>query len=1222
MDVASQPAGGPRAMASILPDSDTQPASSQAPPPASRLRHSAARSRPDPGTGSGEHEHEHHQDQQRERQREEEHDESGFDAADDEYYQQYHRDYTQAYAQDHHDDRQDHHQDDHRHHLQSDTDPGTASTAATSAAPSTATTAGTPVTPPRRPSTNTTTSSSVTTRVPVPLPAGIHTSIAATHSRSQTLDYVDPSTATLFSPVAASSLPFRFSGPIKRKPVSSTAASSSLVSQYLQGSPLLHTTTIDLPKPDHRFARPPSVDSPTFYEYPASVRASVRPPHQQTRTTAELAPSDDETAAASGNISTHSGPPAETADTESSAGLSVYDDLLPDLTPDGTPDAASVNERDQATDSASDIESNYDDHSDPPPSPPMLAPTKHAPPHLRLEKVDPSVHIGDGPQTYIDDSPQSAAIDGSPKLNKPLPRSPGATSPLASIFGWGNSSSTELSSSPLSPNAKGSANDNRRSTNSLSSRYTKPNATTTLAQQRESFFSTHSPHLSQNTALIEEMEDELKAISSELAASIRREIDLEDLADRLQEQLSSNPQTLASKRTSDYFSDSGHSTAKLGEFDHTRDEIEKVQRRSEQERASLRLELTSKLQEEREKRKDLDQKIRQLQERASEVDVVEINNMDATERIKELESTCEDLRRKLSEERQSKANFEDILAALKSQLQEASDERDNLRDEVVPELKARVEGLESEAAEYANLTYESSRMQQELHTLKRENSSLRNSMAGGIDDLPTKRMSVIGLSGLSGLSSLSRSNSSGLSRSNSVATGSRNRVPPGLGGLKRSDSFKTAAQTDSRETLLERLKDVEEQRDALHGALKSLLERHEFQNREYQKKIRMLEKERQRLTTVTPRKAGFEKDMGKLRTEINLLRRRAEDALEQKWQVEKGLGGLKIDLDRAEEEIQSLRGLLKENDILIPPSIARLSGSSDTGREPVTSESLRTAYAELQAAYTDSLARIRELEGSGSDDETKEAMERLERSLSAAVLERDAARREVDQQKAQISMLAADEAQAAAADGTLAEQLKESADLIEQLTAQVRQQLDTNTELRTRLEAAVARGESDRKTNSQRISELQERLRVLEDQVVAAQTASEDRVVRHEEEITRLREAHNEQLRRLQADPTDGSSHKSGSKPLLSTRSIASKSLEEEADMKTLRARVLELEKALGEAEDEMQEVVARMNMAQVEVLNLQEDREAAVRETRRLEDLLKKGQSKAGFGGFFASRS
>ncbi|KAL7786185.1 hypothetical protein V8C37DRAFT_405516 [Trichoderma ceciliae] len=1128
MVVASQPPSGPGAMASILPDSDTQSASSEVSPPPSPLRHSTIHKGPE--------------DEQEE--------------SDEEYYQQYHQG------------QHNHHNHHNIHHFQTDTNPGTT--------------------------------------VATPTPDPIRTSIVAGLSRSQTLDHVDTSAPTLISPVAASSLPFRFSGPIKRKPVSGIAASSSLVTQYLAGSPLIHTA-IDLPKPDHRFARSPSVDSPTFYEYPASIRASVRAPR---------------TITAPGNISTHRGPYfAETADPELSDFLSEYDDLLSNLTAGGTPDGGSVKAQDEITDDTSDVESIYDDNSNPPPSPPMLAPTKHTPPHLRLEKVDPSIGIEAGPQTYIDDSPQSATLDGSPKLNKPLPRSPGATSPLASIFGWGHpspSSVTDFSSPPspfpLSPNAKASANDNRRSTNSLSSGYAKPNAKATLAQQRESFFSTHSPHLSNNSALVDEMEDELRAISSELASSIRREIDLEDLADRLQEQITNNPQVPGSKRTSDYFSDSGQSTAKLGEFDQSRDEIDKVQRKSEQERASLRLELTAKLQEEREKRKELDQKIRQLQERASEVDVVEINNIDASERIRELENTCEDLRRKLSEERQSKTNFEDLLAALKNQLQEACNERDNLRDEIVPELRSRVEDLESEAAEYANLTYESSMMQQQLHTLKRENSSLRNSMASGIEDLPTKRMSVIGLS---------RSNSVGLSRSNSVATGQlRSRGPPGI-GLKRSDSFKSAAQTDSRETLLERLKDVEAQRDALHSALKSLLERQEFQNREYQKKIRILETERQRLTAVSPRKAGFEKDMSKLRTEINLLRRRAEDALEQKWQVEKGLGGLKIDLDRAEEELTSLRGLLKENDILIPPSPARLSSSSDTMREPVTSESLRNAYAELQAAYAESLERIRQLEAdSGSDEETRAAMERLERSLSAAVLERDAARREVDQQKAQINKLAGSEARSSAADGTLAEQLKESADLIEQLTAQVRQQLDTNAELRERLEAAVARGESDRKTNSQRISELQERLRILEDQVIAAQTASEDRVVRHEEEVSRLREAHNEQLRRVQTDPTDCSSNKSGPRPLLSTRPIPTKSLEEEADMKTLRARVSELEKTLAEAEDEMQEVVARMNMAQVEVLNLQEDREAAVRETRRLEELVKKEQSKAGFGGFFSARS
>lgn len=961
-------------------------------------------------------------------------------------------------------------------------------------------------------------------------------------------------------------------------------------------------------------------------------RKLTRNPSSLSESRTAPAPTDDETPTASGNNSTHGGgpSPAETADTEFSDALSEYDGLLSDLAPGATPDNVSVKAHEPVTDSqvidsASDAESIYDDdnnYSTPPPSSPMLAPTKHTPPHLRLERVDPSI-IEEGLDSYIDDSPQSATIDGSPNRNKPLPRSPGATSPLASIFGWGNPSPsvTDLTSlpspSPFSPNPQ-----NRRSTNSLASNYNKTNAASTLAQQRESFFSTHSPHLSQNTSLIDEMEDELKAISLELASSIRREIDLEDLADRLQEQITNNPQAAGSKRTSDYFSDSGQSTVKLNESaDQSKDEIEKVQRKAEQEKASLRLELTAKLQDERERRKELDQKIRQLQERASEVDVVEINNIDASERIKELENTCEDLRRKLSEERQSKTNFEDLLSALKGQLQDACDERDNLRDEVIPELKARVEGLESEAAEYANLTYESSRMQQELSTLKRENSSLRNSMVSGIEDLPTKRMSVIGMSGLS---NLSRSNSMGLSRSNSVAAGSMRRGPSGLGGgggLKRSDSVKNTATTEPREVLIERLKDVEAQRDALHSALKSLLERQEFQNREYQKKIRTLEAERQRLTTTSPRKAGFEKDMGKLRTEINLLRRRAEDALEQKWQVEKGLGGLKIDLDRAVEEIASLRSVLEANDILIPPAPARLSGSSDTLRQPVTSESLRTAYAELQAAYAESLERIRQLEADTADEETQEAMQRLERSLSTAVLERDAARREIGQQKAQIDLLAASESQSMAADATLAQQLKESADLIEQLTAQVRQQLDTNAELRERLEAAVARGESERKTNSQRISELQERLRVMEDQVVAAQSASEDRITRHEEEITTLREAHNEQLRRLQTDPVDGSSNRSGPKPLLSTRPPA-KSLEEEADMKTLRVRVLELEKALVDAEDEMQEVVSRMNMAQVEVLNLQEDREAAVRETRRLEELLKKGQAKAGFGGFFSARS
>lgn len=707
------------------------------------------------------------------------------------------------------------------------------------------------------------------------------------------------------------------------------------------------------------------------------------------------------------------------------------------------------------------------------------------------------------------------------------------------------------------------------------------------------------------------MEDELKAISGELAGSIRREMDLEDLVDRLQEQ--TNNSQAPGKRTSDYFSDSGYSSAKQSESDQNREEVEKIQRRSEQEKASLRLELTNKLQDERSRSKALDQQIKQLAEKVSQVDLASMNNMDANGRLKNLEDTCEDLRRKLSEERKSKSNFEDLLRALRGELQDACNERDNLRDEIVPQLRARVEGLETEAAEYSNLTYESTKMQQELQTLKQENTTLRRS---GTDELPGTRNS--------------RAMSGGLSRSNSVATGSlnRNQRHPPL-GLSRSNSVKSG-QVESREAIAERLKDVEAQRDALHSALKNLLERQEFQNRENQKRIRVLENDRQRLLSDSPRKAGFERDISNLRTEITVLRRRAEDALEQKWEVEKGLGGLKMDLDRAEEEIAALRSLLKEQDILIPPTLARSSGSSNSsgnGGAPVTSESLQNAYNELQTAYTESLERIKKLElGTGSavsDEKTQLAMQRLELSLSAAMSERDAARQQAASLKNQYDRLSASETRNVGTELALADELSESANQVEQLASQVRQQLSTNTELRQRLSDTVVRGDLDRKANSDRIAGLMERLRVLEDQLVAAQTASEDRVARHEEEISNLRDAHNEQLRRMDRSPGLGGMRSPGLKspraPLLnagsspfasrSPRITSAKNFEDEAEMKLLRARVSELENALADADTEMQVVVAKMSAAQIEVMNLQEERETAARDTRKLQKMLEQEQ-------------
>ncbi|EQL03844.1 intracellular protein transport-like protein [Ophiocordyceps sinensis CO18] len=980
-----------------------------------------------------------------------------------------------------------------------------------------------------------------------------------------------------------STVPLQPISPPSRKPLSSTAAPVRSLSAFA-------SLVTDLDQPHQRFARPLTLDSPTLYNFPSSLARPLRHSYQSPTGTT---PADADTPAAPNIPSDHDGSDLVPAQ-ELSDVLSEYDDLISEGSAsdtDAAGDGTSTNLIDD--DSSDDVDSSYDaepaNHNLLPP--PMFAP-KPVPPHLRLQQVDTSLAQLGRQSNSESNSPESA------RLSKPQPKSPSQASPFASLFAWSNLSPsvTDFSSirSSVSPSRKDSTDDALRANQTWSDSPQVNAVTTNPINYCESYLSTPPPSQALSSIQVEEMEEELKAISSELAASIRREMDLEDLVDRLQDQ-ASNPQA-PGKRTSDYFSDSGNSSAKLSDHEQSRDEVEKIQRRSEQEKASIRLELTNKLQDERGKRKALDQQIKELAMKASEMDLANINSLDANDRVRDLENTCEDLRRRLSEERDSKNNFEDLLSALKGELQVACNERDNLRDEVVPQLRARVEGLESEAASYTNLTYESTKMQQQLQSLQQENTTLRNSPGSMLDEF------------------------GGLTRSNSVATGSfRPRAPLAASGLSRSESVKNV-RAESREQLAERLKDVEAQRDALHSALKNLLERQEFQNRENQKKIKILETERQRLLAESPKKAGFERDIANLRTEINVLRRRAEDALEQKWQMEKGLVGLKMNLDRAEEEIASLRSLLQEKDILIPPSMVRSSSAGGATAAPISSESLEKAYRELQDAYQQSLDRIKTLETDSadgvSDEKTKFAVQRLQQALSAATLERDAAKQHAGSLQSQLSGLTNIESQSVGREKGLAAELGESARRVEQLAAEVRQQLSKNAELRDRVSDTVARGDADRNANSERISGLQERLHVLEEQLVAAQTASEDRVGRHEEEIAQLREAHNEQLRRI--DNGSGVGRMSAPKaPLLRSESAmfgrsSQASLEEASQIKELRERVNELEKALADAEVAIQQVVGKMSEAQIEVMNLQEEREGALRETRRLQKTLADEQAKA----------
>ena len=573
----------------------------------------------------------------------------------------------------------------------------------------------------------------------------------------------------------------------------------------------------------------------------------------------------------------------------------------------------------------------------------------------------------------------------------------------------------------------------------------------------------------------------------------------------------------------------------------------------------------------------------------------------------------------MQEERRHKENYEDLLTALRGDIEIHRNERDNLRDEIVPQLRARVEGLEAAATEFQRLTYENAKLQQEIQILKTENTQLRSPRFKTIVE---EEASAAGPPG--------STPKIGLSRSASLARGTASAA--GLarsGSLSRSNSL--AKDRESRESLADRVKEIEMQRDALHQALKSLLDRQKYQSREHDKRVKALEQDRDRaLEAHSPRRRGYEAEVKGLRYEINELRRRADDALEQKWQCEKGLGGLKKDLDRAEQETGSLRSLLQENDILVPepPSKSSTVVIADTY---ATSASLEKAYKDLQATQALSISRLRDLNGivpSNADDiATAETMNLLIKTMSDAENERDMAQQQADTYRARAASLQEAQSFHEGENVHLAEQLKASADRVESLAAQVRHQLESNSELRSRLAEAVGKGEREQKSSALRINKMQGKLKSLEDRLMAAQQHSEEAVQMHEDEVREIKESHNLHLQRLKSvssrSPTTtlfptsnmGSkmSPRSPRSPMIlglrsprlgKTSTGIGMTMTEAMRTEFLEKRVAELEGALRDADREMQEVVQRMNQAQIEVMELQSARYGFVLPPRSIEDV------------------
>jgi hypothetical protein len=614
--------------------------------------------------------------------------------------------------------------------------------------------------------------------------------------------------------------------------------------------------------------------------------------------------------------------------------------------------------------------------------------------------------------------------------------------------------------------------------------------------------------------------------------------------------------------------------------------VEMLRRKAEQERAQLKVHMAERLQDELRRRRDLEEQVQQLEDKASGPNA---SSETGAPKVKELQASLEDAKRRLAEERQVKENFEDLLTALRQELEQHRNERDNLRDEVVPQLRARLEGLESEATNTQGLIYETTRMQQEIQQLRNENQLLQNARRSQGDLAQGQvRFSAIAEEGDGSQKGGPRV---GLSRSNSLA---RSAGFSKRSSLQRSSSVKDRSGAESpREGPMAAgnpVKELEEQRDALHKALKHLLKRQELQQRDFEKRIKELEAERDNALNLTPRRTAFHMEVSNLRGEVNSLRRRADDALEQKFQCENGLRGLRMDLDRAQQETSSLRDLLKENDITIPE--IRIEN------EPA---SLDKAFSELRTTHALSLARVKQMESEdalgAAGDEAMRTLDLLKASISDAEAERDFAQEEAEQYRKQARALQQSEIEHLGKEQKLSTELFAAATRMDELSQRIQLQLESNKALRKRLTEAVSRGEQEQGKSTEKIIELERRLKTAEDKVMIAQQSSEEAISRHEEEVKAIKESHNSHLHRVKSGLlSPGASPRIPSSPVFAQRSPRltqttsgpAMSMAEATKTGSLEKRVEELEKALRDADHEMEEVVGRMNMAQMEVADLQ----------------------------------
>ncbi|KAK9479662.1 hypothetical protein V1514DRAFT_304400 [Lipomyces japonicus] len=180
-----------------------------------------------------------------------------------------------------------------------------------------------------------------------------------------------------------------------------------------------------------------------------------------------------------------------------------------------------------------------------------------------------------------------------------------------------------------------------------------------------------------NYSLVDTLQAELGQVSTELANSIKRELDLEMLLNKYAT-AEDEPDDLTDSNSSiiDEESDEqDHLRRPIHFSQHRISKLEQKLRFEQQEKARLQLEFQATLDKERIGRKESDGQRRKLEEQLKRFKTGKINSsdFDQSENVHALELALEDAQRKLYNERLNAQNLEFMLNGIREELQEMSD---------------------------------------------------------------------------------------------------------------------------------------------------------------------------------------------------------------------------------------------------------------------------------------------------------------------------------------------------------------------------------------------------------------------------------------------------------------------------------------------------------------------------------------------------------------------